>query len=773
MPTSTGDTRKPKDKNLLHHRLAAPLLVLMLGFLCVVAASFQMQRIITANEAERFEYSVRDKLDAIRNHIAKHTALLRSTAGLFAANDEVSRKEFTAYVNRLRLRELYPGVQGLGFTRRVDAADLDTLLAFARVQNGPEFRVWPEEPRSEYHSIIYLEPQDLRNVAAVGFDMFTEPTRREAMVRARDTGRHAASGRVELVQEIDENKQPGFLIYLPVYEGESVPGTIEARQARLYGFVYSPYRAGDLFDAIFGDRPSDLDIAVYDGTPSPQTLLYRSQLGSAEREHAPAYSTSRPIEVGGRVWTVELASRSVFERGSGRELIPFVIGGGVLATLLLSGLAWSQARATHAAVNAREKVQQLNASLERRVAEAVRGEQERARALRQMEEQLRQSQKMEAVGQLTGGVAHDFNNLLTVIAGNLEMLQRRLEAGCDTRLTRYVANALEGAKRASILTHRLLAFSRQSPLQPEVVDLNKLVAGMSDLLSRTLGEHIAIETVLAAGLWRTEVDPNQLENAILNLAVNARDAMPDGGKLTIETGNAYLDDIYVAAASEKIKPGQYVMVCVSDTGVGMPPEVMARVFEPFFTTKPVGKGTGLGLAQVYGFMRQSGGHAAIYSEVGQGTTVKLYLPRLKHIQEPSRGAGTTIPNEVAISVTSGEIILVVEDDALVRQFSVSTLEDLGYRVLEAEDGPSALQLLDRHAEISLLFTDVVLAGPMNGRKVADEATKRRPNLKVLFTTGYSRNAIIHQGRLDEGVDLIGKPFTAKALAKRVRAILDR
>jgi PAS domain S-box-containing protein len=406
----------------------------------------------------------------------------------------------------------------------------------------------------------------------------------------------------------------------------------------------------------------------------------------------------------------------------------------------------------------------LNATLEQRVAEAM-AERENAEA------QLRQAQKMEAVGRLTGGIAHDFNNLLTVITGNLDLLRRKVETTGDPRLVRNVDNAVEGARRAAQLTHRLLAFSRQSPLQPEAVDLNKIAAGMSELLRRTIGENIAVETVLSGGLWRAEVDPNQLESAILNLAVNARDAMPDGGKLTLETANAYLDEAYAASTGGEVKAGQYVMVSVSDTGSGMTPDVKTKVFEPFFTTKPVGKGTGLGLAQVYGFARQSGGHAAIYSEPGQGTAVKLYFPRLMRPEE-----ATPLIQEATAPVdpvAEGETILIVEDEAMVRDFSVSVLEEAGYRVLAAEDGAAALRLLKAHRdEISLLFTDVVLNGSMNGREVADEALKIRPDLKVLFTTGYTRNAIIHHGRLDEGVQLITKPFAAASLVERVRRVLD-
>ncbi|MBV9076665.1 MAG: PAS domain S-box protein [Methylobacteriaceae bacterium] len=404
------------------------------------------------------------------------------------------------------------------------------------------------------------------------------------------------------------------------------------------------------------------------------------------------------------------------------------------------------------------------------IARDVTAEHEAAEALRRTEEQLRQSQKMEVVGQLTGGVAHDFNNLLTVVTGHLDMAQRRLEAtGQDPRLARNIANAVEGARRAAVLTHRLLAFARQSPLKPEPVDLNRTIEGMSELIRRALGEHIAVNTTLAPALGPTEADVNGIENAILNLCVNARDAMPEGGRLTIETANADLDANDPAVARGDVRAGAYVRLAVRDTGIGMTPEIRERVFEPFFTTKPVGKGTGLGLSQVYGFLRQSGGHAAIRSEPGEGTTVTLYFPRRQLAAEAHDGAQPGSADSLADG--TGETILLVEDEDMVREFTVSALEEAGYTVVAAADGPTGLALLDAHPEVRLLFTDIVLAGPLNGRKVADEALRCRPDLKVLFTTGYTRDAAVLPGRPDGGVDLITKPFTAASLTAKVRRLL--
>jgi PAS domain S-box-containing protein len=429
----------------------------------------------------------------------------------------------------------------------------------------------------------------------------------------------------------------------------------------------------------------------------------------------------------------------------------------------LSGLA---AEAAVAIDNARlfGQLRSLNEQLEQRV-EAEVGR--RAEA----EEALRQSQKMEAVGQLTGGIAHDFNNLLTVVTGNVGMAQRALDAAnvTDARTRRALTGAMKGAERAATLTQRLLAFSRRQPLAPKVVDVDKLVVGMSDLLQRSLGELIKLQIVVAPGLWRVEADPNQLESAILNLAVNARDAMPEGGELAIETANARLDENYAASHAE-VPPGQYVMIAVTDSGTGMSKAVVDRAFEPFYTTKDIGKGTGLGLSMIYGFIKQSGGHIKIYSEEGQGTTVKMYLPRLlRGVADEDESGSLTAGFETS---PRQETILVVEDDDDVRAYTVDCLRELGYRVLEAHDGPSALRLLERQeSPVDLLFTDVVMPA-MTGRELADEARKNQVHLRVLYTSGYTRNAIVHAGRLDPGVDMIAKPFTFEALAEKVRDALD-
>jgi len=408
---------------------------------------------------------------------------------------------------------------------------------------------------------------------------------------------------------------------------------------------------------------------------------------------------------------------------------------------------------------AEQALRQLNETLEGRVAEAIAEREAAAEA-------LRQAQKMEAVGQLTGGIAHDFNNLLTIITGNLDIIDRSLGKD-EVRVRRAAGHARKGAERAASLTQRLLAFSRRQPLAPKPIDVDRLVLGMSDLLNRALGETIRLETITTPGLWRVEADPNQLENSLLNLAVNARDAMPGGGKLTIETANAHLDESY-AAAHTGVAQGNYVVIAVSDTGVGMSKETLERVFEPFFTTKEVGRGTGLGLSMVYGFVKQSGGHVKVYSEEGQGTTVKIYLPRLLSVGAPEEETEEPLLS----GEHRGETILVAEDDEDVRAYTAEILRELGYSVVEAHDGPAALKLLAQpEIKVDLLLTDVVMP-EMSGRELVEQALRLRPGLKVLYTSGYTRNAIVHDGRLDRGVEMIAKPFTYHALSAKVRELLE-
>ncbi|WP_018408337.1 CHASE3 domain-containing protein [Methylocystis rosea] len=386
-----------------------------------------------------------------------------------------------------------------------------------------------------------------------------------------------------------------------------------------------------------------------------------------------------------------------------------------------------------------------------------------------LESQLRQSQKLEALGHLTGGIAHDFNNMLGVIVASLHLLRRKLANSSDDYI-QLIDSAMDGADRAAAMVRRLLAFSRRQPLSPRPLDPNKFVSSVSDMVRRALGEKIELETVLAGGLWATKIDQHELESAIVNLAVNARDAMPHGGKLTIETANCYLDDAY-ASENMEVNPGQYVMIAVTDTGQGMPPEVLSQAFDPFFTTKPAGKGTGLGLSQVHGFVKQSGGQVKIYSEPGRGTCIKLYLPRFNQV-EPA--AELPLPRPRPLELPLGrpeELVLIVEDDDTARRVTAQGVRELGYSVLEAENGRAAIDIIRRRADIALMVTDVVMPD-MDGARLAREAVFRRHSLRVLFITGYTRNAIVHNGVLDKDVKLLTKPFTLEQLAIKMRDILD-
>ncbi len=442
---------------------------------------------------------------------------------------------------------------------------------------------------------------------------------------------------------------------------------------------------------------------------------------------------------------------------------PFVDAEGRPIGIFVDGYDVTHQRHTEA------ELQRLNNTLEQRVTQRTVELADTLAALRResaereaAQSALRHAQRMESLGKLTGGVAHDFNNLLQVVSGNLQLLMKDVSG--NERADRRVQNALAGVARGSKLASQLLAFGRRQPLEPKVVNIGRFIKGMDDMLRRALGEEVELETVINGGLWNTLVDPGQIENALLNLAINARDAMDGAGRLTIEAGNAALDDAY-ALLHDDVVSGQYVMVAVTDTGGGIPAEIIERVFEPFFSTKPEGKGTGLGLSMVYGFVKQSGGHVKLYSEPGEGTTVRLYLPRVQQSED-------VLVETPMLPVTGGtETVLVAEDDEAVRETTVALLADLGYRVLQARDASSALNVLESGVPVDLLFTDVVMPGPLRSPELARKAVERQPHLAVLFTSGYTENAIVHGGRLDAGVELLSKPYTREALARKVRHVL--
>ena len=588
------------------------------------------------------------------------------------------------------------------------------------------------------------------------------------------------------------------------FVGAGVPITIQrtpgaAPEPRFLDFVYQPIRNADgavtgifvegidvtaSYEAVVALRESEAQFRtlaeampnhVWTATPDGSLDWFNSQVyaysGAAQGDLDGAAwgSIVHPddLDHAGAQWSAALASGSVYEAEFRLRRTDGVWRWHIARAVAVPAEDGKVARwigtntDIHDQKAAIEALADLNATLEQLV-------DERTAELMVAEEALRQSQKMEAVGQLTGGIAHDFNNLLAAISGSLELLSVRLAAGRLEALPRYIDSAQTAAKRAASLTQRLLAFSRRQTLDAKAINLNRLIADMEELIRRTVGPSIVMEVVGSGGLWQTLVDPNQLENALLNLCINARDAMPDGGRLTIETANKWLDDR--SARERDLTPGQYVSLCVTDTGTGMTPEVTARAFDPFFTTKPLGQGTGLGLSMIYGFVRQSGGQVRIYSEVGQGTTMCLYLPRHFGDAEEVNPAGQAAPGA---EPGGGGSVLVIDDEPTIRMLIVEVLEEAGYSAIECNDGPGGLKVLQSNAQVDLLITDVGLPGGMNGRQVADAGRVLRPDLKVLFITGYAENAVVGNGHLDPGMQVVTKPFDIRALGEKVREMIDR
>ena len=740
------------------HRYLTPLIAFLVGLAATAATAWLVAGSESGRRDARFDGHVANAVNAVESRMLALLTLLRGTAGFYNATEGVSREDFREYVARLRLEHNYPGVLGIGFAAYAPGPDaLDATVARARAEGQPEFQAWPAGEREDYSAILHLEPMNRRNAAAIGYDMMSEPTRRAAMLAAREAGLARTSGRVRLVQEIDPVKQPGFLVYLPLYRGDRDGISNPLDPGSLYGWVYSPLRAYDLFDAAFRHHDlSSIVVEIYDGEISAESLLY----SSADPLPQPDHVAVRRIDSAGRPWLVRVSSLPEFERGSPQVLAALVALAGTLISLLIAVLMAQQLRS---AVRTEREVELRTAELreanEMLVAEADAREEAEAR--------MRQMQKIESIGQLTGGIAHDFNNMLAVIIGNLDMAERRSNE--PDRMRRAIASAKAGALRAAELTQRLLAFGRQQALLPVPLELNELVEGMTDLLRRTLGETVQLGTDLSDELWMVHADRGQLENAILNLAINARDAMPDGGALTIETENRCIDSDEARAIGVS-HAGEHVRLAIRDTGAGMSEEVAARALEPFFTTKEVGRGTGLGLSQVYGFVRQSGGHLRILSKPGEGTAVEIYLPRF---HGDHRAATRDSHDEAPLPRgRKTELILVVEDEEQVRELSASTLRDLGYRVIEAANGAEALKEIDSHPEITLLFTDMVMP-EMSGRRLVEAARERRPDLRVVFTTGYSPDVLGDQPIGAARTEPLYKPFTVAQLAQRIRKELDR
>lgn len=823
-----------------------------------------------------FDFRARETSVQIKERMAAYEQVLRGAQGFLLGSLDVTREEFRRYVAALRVEEHYPGIQGIAISEIVPPSRIDEHVAAIRREGFPHYTLHPSGERDLYTAITKIEPFNAMNQRAFGFDMYSEPVRRAAMQRSRDTGQAALSGKVTLVQEAPHNAQAGFLMYLPVYKRGMPLTTEQERRAAILGWAYAPFRINDFMAGLGGQRSEDLHITIYDGeqASSKNCLFGCTDLQS----DSSLFKTALPLNLAGQPWTLEIRSTPAFANRLDSSRAQWIAVMGVLISALLAFLVWllasgrsralalaqrmtkelrtSEFRWKYALEGAGDGVwdwdltantvlysrrwkemlgfmeQELSSEVtewEKRLhpqdkpgtmaalhayidgknptfahecrmqckdgdwiwvltrgsavsrdsngkplriigthtditerKEAEQREKQRQQALEEARAALARSQKLEAVGKLTGGVAHDFNNALQIISGNIQLLLATETENSQKK--ERLQTALHAVERGAKLSSQLLSFARRQPLQPRTVNLRKVVGNMDDLLRRALGEAIEIETVVAGGLWNTQADPNQLENVILNLAINARDAMKDGGKLTIELGNAMLDDEYVLSQPD-VPAGQYVVLAISDTGSGMPAQVLEHAFEPFFTTKPEGEGTGLGLSMAYGFVKQSGGHIQLYSEVGHGTTVRIYLPRSFEAEQET-------PPITELPVIGGtETILIVEDDIHVQRTVFGMLKELGYNVLAANDAESALEILKSDVKIDLLFTDVVMPGKVRTPDMARQAKALHPELTVLFTSGYTQNAIVHGGRLDPGVELLSKPYRREQLARKIRHVL--
>ncbi|WP_164557747.1 PAS domain S-box protein [Massilia atriviolacea] len=1020
MPTSAV---QPEEKRRHDAPAAAvrgkytPLLLALAIFLISIVATafawhFARAELDESQHAE-FAYQARQMERRIEQRMGNYQHVQRGTQAFLLGSMAVARADFRDYIASLRLEETYPGIQGIALVELVRPGELDTHTATQR-RASPGYTVHPPGERPVLSAITQIEPFTGLNLRAIGFDMLSDPTRRAAMERARDSGQSAASGKVRLIQENGRNEQAGLVMYLPVYRRDAPAATVAERRAAIIGWVGAPFRMDDLMAGLGGERSGDIMLSIYDGDRIEEgARLYRSARQTPAEMRRPArFSATVRVVVAGRPWILHMRSAAQFEARQRSDRPQFIAIVGVAAGALLALLVWTlasgrgramalaadmtrqlresefrwkyalegagdgvwdwnrgtgdivhslrwkemlgygadeieptnaafealihdddrarvlatlnayvdstdqpyecqyrmrckngtwrwiRARAmavtrdaeghplrtigTHTditrakadeqtlleanarlaaerhrvsvildqshdafvAVGADGRITDWNAKAEamfgwpaasaigqdlatliipaelraahnagvarmvasggtmvrnvfevsalhrdgarvpvelaiagfaqasgfvisafmRDISERKLAEQlevERSLALEEARQALQHAQKLEAVGKLTGGVAHDFNNVLHVIGGNVQLLQ--LGKRDDARLQKRLASIQSAVDRGAKLASQLLAFARRQPLQPVVLNPLQTFQAMDDLLQRALGESVRIRIDADEGLWNTLVDPGQWENVVMNLAINARDAMHGGGVLTIGLRNAHVDAAQAAALD--LAPGDYLRFSFADTGDGMDSDVIAHAFEPFFTTKPVGQGTGLGLSMAYGFVKQSGGHIALDSAAGKGTTVVIYLPRSA---QRATGKMGVLEQDV---VGGGETVLVVEDDPEVRATTVATLNELGYCVLEAHDGASALALLRKGAWVDLLFTDVVMPGPVSSIELAMLAQRELPGVAVLYTSGYTRDALTTGGRLDDGVRLLGKPYRRAQLAQHVRDAL--
>jgi two-component system cell cycle sensor histidine kinase/response regulator CckA len=874
-------TAAPNGRKVRPIRSFVPWFVLGLSTALSLVAAYYAHLTAEGKDRLRFQSLVQKARDTIESRMETHVALLRATSGLFSASEFVSRHEFRAFVLEMDLPESYPGVRGIGYTRRVPATEDERVIAELR-REVPGFSIWsgsrgagaeggpsgapagasadapPAAANGDAFPVVYLEPLGDSHRAVIGFDMATERGRREAMEAARDSGQPAASGVLTLIGEAGAGMESvdsrGFLVYQPIYRHEMAVSTRDERRAALEGFVFSPYLARDLAAGITSAAPTVAFRVYAAAEEKPGDLLLAT---GGDGPFLSRFSTIAGFKVAGHLWILSCAARPSFlpqRRGTQTLAILF---GGLSIGVILFALSRAQARARADAESVAEDLRRSEEQYRQLIdlapeatfiqtggrfafvnsamaallgapdAQAVLGlpvldrihPDVRAIVLSRMEEmrrekrsvplieerwirldgstvdvevaaspctyegregaqvvlrdvterkslegQLRQSQKMEAIGRLAGGVAHDFNNILTAIAGYSEILQARLEQ--DPSLSAYATEIIRAAERASSLTRQLLAFSRKEMMDPRVMELNAVVSDMDRMLRRLIGEDIELVTMLHPNLSRVRADPGQVEQILMNLVLNARDAMPRGGRLVIETRNIGIYEGQAIGLPEA-GAGGWVELSVADTGIGMDRETQSRLFEPFFTTKEVGKGTGLGLSTVYGIVRRSGGQVTVWSEPGRGATFRVYLPA---VDDPAERPATSGGDSAAAS--GSETVLVVEDEASVRSFIREVLGGRGYALLEARNADEAVAIFERHSEpIHLLVSDVVMPG-MGGPELAERLAGVHPETRVLFISGYAREGLFHDGRPGADAAFLAKPFSPEALARAVREILD-
>ncbi len=745
--------------------------------LLTVALFVWISRIEESRIRSEFEKHVAEASNAVRSSFEGPIQIARSLADLYVATPDAERSAtFSTFARRTLTAR--PGIQALSWNPRVPGSERASFEAAARrsgyddfriVERGPEGRLVPAGERGDYVVVLHIEPSET-NRAARGFDVASDPVRREALVRACETGKPAATEPVRLVQ--DASDQFGVLVFAPVYAGAQPPPEGDERCPLNRGFATGVFRIDDVMRTALGHHmESGVEIALIDEHMRERTervwssgVAARSAFSPSERAVVDELSKVAHLDIGGRRWSLVFTAGSSYrwKAGTWRPWVALASGmlfAGLLAALLLV-VTGNAVVIERLGVSRAVELSTANHVLQREIADRKLVEQ----ALQRNEEKFRQAQKMEAIGRLAGGVAHDFNNLLTVMMGYCELLAEHLQS--DRAAKSDLQEIRRAAETAASLTRQLLAFSRKQILAPRVLDLNAVVINLHKMLSRLLEENIKITFHLASQSVLVKADPGQLEQVVMNLAINARDAMPRGGILTIETAAVRLDasssDSHAGAA-----PGAYVVLSISDTGTGMTQEVKSHLFEPFFTTKPRGQGTGLGLATVYGIVKQSGGDVAVCSEVGKGTTFKIYLPAVMNaaaVMEPDAP-----PQEI---LTGTETVLLVEDEQHLRGLAERILRGYGYTVLLASSAKDGLLVSAQHqGNIDLLLTDVVMPGG-SGRELAEQLAAVRPNVKIIYMSGYTEDAIVHHGVLMPGTVLLPKPFTPEVLARKIRQALD-